>query len=1063
MKPVEQKTESQYWRSLDQLEDTPEFRQFVEREFPVGASELTNEVDRRKFLVLMAAGIGMAGLTACRRPVEKVIPAGGKITEQIVPGVPQHYATIYNLGGQAQGLLVRSNDGRPTKVEGNPAHPASLGATSGYAQASLLDLYDPDRSKSVRQGNENKTWDDFVKAATPLFADLRSRQGEGLRFLTESNASPALRELRTHIATAFPNAKWHTYDAVSQENALAGANLAFGQPVHVHYALDKADVVLTLDADCLGCDSGSTVNVKNFAKKRRTGTDIEAKAGSHGSAAAAHGEEKKEGSAAATQPTAEPAKAEAAKNAPQGSATPAPAEPVSNKMNRLYAVESNFTVTGAMADHRLRLQSSKIGGFLAALAKEMGVTAGGLDKHAGAVGNDPRVDKWVKAIAKDLNANRGRAVVVVGPRQPAQVHALAHLINASIAGDTVKYTRAFEERFESSLASIKALVDDANASRVNTLVILGGNPVYNAPADLKFREALGKVQTKIHLGLYQDETAAECNWHVNEAHYLECWGDGRAYDGTASIQQPLIAPLFNGKSALELLAEVSGYAQKSGYDIVKTLWLKSLGNEKAWNKAVHDGVIAGTTFAAATPAANAGAIGSALDAAPVPSGEYEINFVQDPSLYDGRFANNGWLQEAPDPMTKLVWDNAALMSKDTADKLTVKNEDVVRVSLKGRDLLLPVWIVPGHAKDSITVALGYGRANLGLLHRSESVRKDNDGGGRNAYLLRTSDAQDFATGVTIAKTGETYRLASTQDHWSMEDRQLVRIAKIDEFKQKPEMVKEMVHELPVFSVYAHPVDYSKGNQWGMAIDLNTCVGCNACVLACQAENNIPIVGKDQVLRGREMHWIRMDRYFTNVPKTEFEVGGAKPISFNEDEMKAVQQPMPCQQCENAPCEEVCPVAATVHNEEGLNTMAYNRCVGTRYCSNNCPFKVRRFNYLNFQKGITEVEKMKHNPDVTVRMRGVMEKCTYCTQRISAVKHQAKVEGHRAIKDGEITPACAQVCPADAIVFGNINDPNSRVAKLKHQARDYQLLTELNIKPRTSYLAKLRNPNAELEA
>jgi molybdopterin-containing oxidoreductase family iron-sulfur binding subunit len=1074
--------QKQYWRSLDELNGTPEYRQFVEREFPVGASEMTSDVDRRKFLILAAAGISMAGLTACRRPVEKIIPAGGKTTEQLVPGVPQHYATIYNLGGQAQGLLVRSNDGRPTKVEGNPAHPASLGATSSYAQASILDLYDPDRSKSVKQGRDNKTWDDFVKAVTPLMAELKGKQGEGLRILAESNSSPALRELRNHIATAMPNAKWHTYDAVSNDNALAGTNLAFGQPLHAHYAFDRADVALTLDSDCLGCDLGSTVNVKNFSKKRRTGTDVEAKDSGHGdshsAAATTHGEEKKEepkAEAQQAQHSVEPAKAtataEAAKPGEQVSkGSPAPAA-VSDKMNRLYAVESNFTVTGAMADHRLRLQSGKIGGFLAALAKELGIAVGGLDKHAVTIGDNPLAGKWIKAIAKDLNANKGRAVVVVGPRQPAYVHALACLVNASIAGDTVKYTRAFDEKFEAGVASLKTLVDDANAGKVNTLVILGGNPVYNAPADLKFREALGKVQNRIHLGPYVDETAVESTWHVNEAHYLECWGDGRAYDGTASIQQPLIAPLFNGKSAIELLAVLSDYPQKSGYDIVKTLWLKSLGGEKAWNKAVHDGVIAGTAFAAATPAANAGAIGAALDAAPVAGTGLEINFIQDSSMYDGRFANNGWMQEVPDPMTKLVWDNAALMSKDTAESLKVKNEDVIKLTLKGRELRLPVWILPGHAKDSITVALGYGRTETGRIGKGYDTTfgklfDTNSFGntvGGNTYLLRTSDAMDFATGVTVAATGETHRIAVTQDHWSMENRQLVRVAKLDDFIKTPEFAKAPDAKQHIFTIYDHPYDFKEGNQWGMAIDLNTCVGCNACVLACQSENNIPIVGKDNVLRGREMHWIRMDRYFTNVPPTEFAVGGAKPSVFNEDHMQAVQQPMPCQQCEHAPCEEVCPVAATVHNEEGLNTMAYNRCVGTRYCSNNCPFKVRRFNYLNWHKDISDTQKMMQNPDVTVRMRGVMEKCTYCTQRISQAKHQAKVEGHRAIRDGEITPACAQVCPADAITFGNINDPNSRVSKLRKQARNYQLLVELNINPRTTYLAKLRNTNKELEA
>jgi MoCo/4Fe-4S cofactor protein with predicted Tat translocation signal len=1060
MKPVEQKTEKMYWRSLDQLQETPEFRQFVEREFPEGASEMTSEVDRRKFLLLMAAGIGMAGLTACRRPIEKIIPAGGKLTEQIVPGVAQHYATIFNFGGQSQGLLVKSNDGRPTKIEGNPNHPASLGATSGFAQASILDMYDPDRSKYVRQGKEskeNKNWDDFIKAATPLMTELKAAQGAGLRFLAESSSSPSQRELRDHIAKTFPQAKWITYDAVSHENALAGANLAFGQPAHAHYAFDKAEVILALDSDFLGCDTGSTLNIKNFSKKRRaSGTDVEAVESAGHGAAATHGEKAAEHkSETATQAEAKPAehKAEVAKTGviePKSTAAEHSAD-INNKMNRLYAVESNFTVTGAMADHRLRLQSHKIGGFLAALAQKLGITTAGLDKHKNSINGYALAAKWVDVVAKDLTANKGKAVIVVGNRQPAHVHALAHLINTSLASEVVKYTRGFEEKFESGVASLKALSTEMEAGAVTALVILGGNPVYNAPSDLKFREALKKVKTTIHLGLYEDETAIESEWHINEAHYLESWGDGRAYDGTASIQQPLIAPLYNGKSAIEVLAAISGYPQTSGYEIVKTIWAKS-ATGKAWDKVVHDGVQTGSGFAETKLAANAGAIGTALEAAPVATGEIELNFVTDASMYDGRFANNGWMQEVPDPMTKLVWDNAALISKDTAEKIGVKNEDVVKLTLDGRELNLPVWIMPGHAKDSISVALGYGRTKAGRI--------GNNVGG-NAYLLRNTGALDFSTGVKVSKTGETYKLAATNDHWSMEGRELVREATLEDFVKTPAMIKEKVHELELISIYPNPQNYSAGNQWGMAIDLNTCVGCNACVLACQSENNIPIVGKEQVLKGREMHWIRMDRYFTNVPKTEFAVGGAKPWVFNEDYMQAVQQPMTCQQCENAPCEEVCPVAATVHNEEGLNTMAYNRCVGTRYCSNNCPFKVRRFNYLNFHKDITDSEKMGQNPDVTVRMRGVMEKCTYCVQRIQTVKIQAKVEGHRPIKDGEITTACAQACPADSIVFGNINDPESRVAKLKKQARDYQLLTELNVKPRTSYLAKFRNPNKEL--
>jgi MoCo/4Fe-4S cofactor protein with predicted Tat translocation signal len=1093
------KTGREYWRSLDQLADTPEFRNFLHREFPEHASELTDDVSRRKFLVLMSAALGMAGLAACRRPVEKILPVS-RANEPIVPGVPLMFATVMNFAGQAQGLLVRSNDGRPTKVEGNPLHPASLGSTSGFAQAAILNLYDPDRARSVMQGGQRKSWKDFTDFASKHFADLRARQGEGLRILAESDSSPSLRELRDHVLKTFPQARWHVYDAVSHDNVSAGAQLAFGQIVHAHYAFDRADVVVALDSDFLGLDPQSTVNVKQFAKKRRTGTEVEHQGShdAHGAQQPSAGEQQSasqqshEGAQGAGGRAAEPREQDTVRQAERSnlnppSATPTPAQTTpagdaglsaaqrhggqsvpaapgggapqgaqggadSGKMNRLYAVESNFTVTGAMADHRLRLQSARVGGFLAALAGKLGVAVGGLDKSLRAVANDPRVDKWAAAIAKDMQANRGRSVVVVGARQPAAVHALAHVINGSFGGEVTRYTPAFSDKFESGVESLRALAADIDGGRVNTLVVLGGNPVYAAPADLNFGEKLGKVQHSIYLGTHEDETAASSKWLVNEAHFLEAWGDGRAWDGTASIQQPLIAPLHDGRSAIELLAFISDYPQKSGYEIVRALWQRQMTGgdfEKAWARALHDGVIANTAFAEVRPAANAGAVGGALEALPEFKEGIEVNFVPDSSVYDGRFANNAWLQEAPDPMTKLVWDNAALMSKDTAERLGVGTGDLVKLNFNGANLDLPVFILPGHAKDSITVPLGYGRGRAGRV---------GTGVGFNAYKARTSGVQDFVVGASVMKTGGKYDLATTQDHWSMEGRPVVREASLADFQAKPAFAKQETH---VFSIYEEPYNYSTGQQWGMAIDLNTCVGCNACVVACQSENNVPVVGKDQVMRGREMHWLRMDRYFTNIPETEFGPGGGRQRGFDEDRMEAVQQVMLCQHCENAPCETVCPVAATVHSEDGLNTMAYNRCVGTRYCSNNCPYKVRRFNFLNWHRDISETEKMAQNPDVTVRMRGVMEKCTFCVQRIQAAKITAKADGRRAVRDGEVTTACAQACPADAIVFGDINDPNSQVSRMRKQAREYKLLEELNVKPRTSYLAKVRNLNQEL--
>ncbi len=1045
--PADQHHDKVYWRSVDQLADTPEFREFLHREFPQGASELAEGMDRRQFLTLMSASMALAGLASgCRRPVEHVLPAT-RVSELTLAGEAQFFATIMDLGGQALGLLVRSNDGRPTKIEGNPAHPSSLGAANAYAQASVLDIYDPERSQFVRKDGKRLLvkdkdsekdigWDEFTKFAKDHFGKLKASQGAGLRFLGESSSSPSLRELKDHVLKTFPQAKWHAWDAVSQDNALQGAQIAIGQPAHTHYAFDKAEVVLAVDSDFLALDPQNVANTKKFSKKRRVVSE-------------------------------------------------------KDEMNRLYAVESHFSVTGAMADHRLRLQSSRIASFLAAVAKEAGVNAAGLDALAGKFNGDK---KWVSTVAKDLAGNKGKSIVVVGSRQPAAVHALGHLINSTLgnAGATVTYTKAFSETFEPSVASLKDLTQAIDGGQVNTLVVLGANPVYTAPADLNFKEKLARVATRIHLGLEKDETAVACNWHINAAHYLESWGDGRAYDGTASIQQPLIDPLYYGKSSLDLLALLSEYPQQKAYDIVRENWKKQLTGgdfEKAWAKSLHDGVIASTAFAEIKPTVNAGNIGTELEklasAAPVGAGTFEINFHQDSSLYDGRFANNAWMQETPDPMTKVTWDNAAVMSVGTAKKLGVKNEDLVTITFGKNKLDLPVWIVPGYADDSIALQLGYGRTEVGKIgkggeysfpdsigSRLTSFLGSNSstfgGGGFNVYKLRTSDALGFGLG-SVAKAAGTYPLATTQDHWSMEGRHTVREGTLEKFKEEPKFAPEMVEILPPSDLYDAPLKFDTGPQWGLVIDLNSCTGCNACVVACQSENNIPIVGKEQVRRGREMNWIRMDRYFTGIPNIDF--FAKEQPSFNEDNIQAVHQPVACHHCENAPCENVCPVAATIHSEDGLNTMAYNRCVGTRYCSNNCPYKVRRFNFTNWHNDLKkpeyEVRKMVHNPEVTVRMRGVMEKCTYCIQRIQNAKIKIKAAARQKgevwkVEDGAITPACAQTCPADAIVFGDILDPNSRVAQWRAQPRDYKLLGELNVKPRTSYLAKLRNPNKELE-
>jgi MoCo/4Fe-4S cofactor protein with predicted Tat translocation signal len=972
-------TGRQYWRSLDELAQKPSFRDWVHREFPEGASEMLDGPSRRNLLKLMAASFGLAGLTACRRPAERILP-NVKGIEDYVPGTAYFYATAMPFAGTVAPLLVETHDGRPTKVEGNPDHPYSLGAASGFAQASVLGLYDPDRSKAVLENGRESSWDAFQKFATGHFA--QAGDGDGLRFLSERITSPSLAAVKKHALAKWPKAQWTEYEPVNQDNAIEGAKIAFGQPLAAHPQFDQVKVILSLDCDFLGLDSATVLPIKQFTKRRHAG------------------------------------------------------EPSETEMNRLYAVEANYSLTGGMADHRLRLRSSEVQGFAADLARELDILPVGLKVLNG---TDSR-QKFLTAVAKDLKASAGKALVVAGLRQPAAVHALAHLINEKL-GSPVTFTMPDSE----ATSNLSALAGEMSRGDVKTLVLLGGNPVYTAPADLQFEANLKKVPVTIHLGLEQDETASAVKWHLPEAHYLEAWSDGRAPNGLATIEQPMIEPLYGGRTAAEVLALISGYQDQKAYDIVRTLWLGS-AKEQAWRESLHNGLIANTAAPEVKPPpANASAIAAAVQQSTNPKG-IEVAFYPSYSVYDGRFSNNGWLQECPDPMTKQVWGNAALVSPATARRLGVDTNDIVKIERAGISAEFPVMVQPGHADEALSLTLGYGRRECGRVGREV---------GSNAYPLRTAAGLWFQSGFTVTKTAKSLKLATTQEHHSIADTlaynetarrvpQLIREATFEEYKQNPRFAEEAVEVPPLVSIYGD-FDYSKGNQWGLAIDLNACIGCNACTIACQSENNIPIVGKEQVMRGREMHWIRIDRYYTG----------------KEEDPEVVHQGIACQQCENAPCENVCPVAATAHSPEGLNDMAYNRCVGTRYCANNCPYKVRRFNFLNYHKAMTEVEKMAQNPDVSVRGRGVMEKCNYCVQRIQEAKIKAKEDGRRPIKDGEIVTACQQTCPADAIVFGNINDPDSRVHKLKQQDRNYALLAELNVKPRTTYLAKLRNPNPEL--
>jgi molybdopterin-containing oxidoreductase family iron-sulfur binding subunit len=982
----------EFWRSLEERADDPAFQERLYNEFPSAVEAITDPVARRTFLKLMGASLALAGVTACtRQPPEKIVPYVRQ-PEELIPGKPLFFATAMALGGVATGLLVESHEGRPTKVEGNPLHPSSLGASDVFAQAAILGLYDPDRSQTLTNLGEIRPWSAFLGAIRNALSAQAALKGAGLRILTESINSPTLAAQIRDVLARYPSAKWHQWDPASRDSAHAGAKLVFGDYVDAQYRFDRADVILALDADFLGCGPGSLRYARDFAARRR------------------------------------PEQAD--------------------RMNRLYAVETMPSPTGSRADHRLPAKPSEIIEVARAIASRVG--SGGAGGAATTL--NATMTKWADAIAKDLQAHRGTSLVVAGDHQPPVVHALAHAMNAALgnAGQTVVYTQAVEAEPVDQLASIRDLVADMNAGRVDVLLIVSGNPVYTTPADLKFADALSKVQLRAHLSQHDDETSALCHWHIPEAHFLETWSDARGHDGTASIVQPLIAPLYGGRSAHELIAAMSDRPERSPYDLVREFWKVDPKNDTNWRRWLHDGVIPDTAFAPKSVAINNQ---SAITNQQSTISGLEIAFRPDPCVLDGRFANNGWLQELPKPITKLTWDNAVLVSPATAEKLKAENKpawtggehgqimsDVVELRYQGRTVRGAVFPVVGHPDDCLTAHLGYGRTRAGHT---------GTGPGFNANAIRSADAMWHGRGVEVVLTGEEYPLACTQYHHMMEGRGMVRAVTRDEYVHDPKSVRERQGDIPEEETPARTItlypDYNyDGYKWGMAIDVNACIGCNACVVGCQAENNIAVIGKGEVLRGREMHWIRVDTYYRGEPE--------HPETFF--------QPVPCMHCENAPCEPVCPVGATVHSHEGLNDMVYNRCVGTRYCSNNCPYKVRRFNYFLYQDWNTPSLKLGRNPDVTVRSRGVMEKCTYCVQRINAAKIESEKQDRR-IKDGEIQTACQQACPADAIVFGDINDPGSRVAKLKAEERNYSLLGELNTRPRTTYLAAVRNVNPEL--
>ncbi len=985
-----------YWRSVEERSGSPDILKAAQREFPPGASELDG-VSRRSFVQLLSASAALAGGVACQRPNHKIVPFVRRPPE-VTPGNPLHFATAYSLEGFGSGLVVESHSGRPTKIEGNPDHPDTAGATNSIEQALILNLYDHNRARQIRHKGEPAAWKSLLAELATRSQTLAADGGAKLRFLVEPSASPLLADLRARILLRYPKAKFVSYSSVAAEGQSEGARLAFGRPLEVRNDLSQAAVIVSLDADFLVDGPEQIRLARQFAAARTPGAN----------------------------------------------------------MNRLYVAEPCLTVTGGMADHRLRVRGSEITGLAQALVAELSKLPGAesLAPLAALPKSPAGPDaKWVAAVAKDLARARGKGLLIAGRRQPAAVHALVNAVNVALGnvGTTVTYWAPVLHDTSNGIESLRGLVEDIAAGSVETLIITASNPVYTAPADFKLDKLLARIPNTLYWGLYEDETAQVVTTFIPAAHPLESWGDVRGLGGRASLVQPLISPLWSGLTDADVLASLLGEGDLGSHQLVKEFWRKRAVSsgwnvgasfDGLWESWLAKGVIDKTaempdTSVATNPALLAGTLQPLLAQAPKGEG-LELAFTVDQKVFDGRFGNNTWLQELPHPITKITWDNAILISKTTATRLGLETGDFARIEMAGgAQVTGPVYMQPGHADDTITVALGYGRSG------SEEFARDV---GFNVGALRSSRAPWFDRGVTLTKTSGHKKFGITQDHWSMEGREPAMETHLAEFMKEGSEFHERVEgrRAPVATIHT-PVDYStQPYKWAMSIDLNKCTGCNACVVACQSENNIPVVGRDNVRIGREMQWIRLDRYY----------------SGEIEDPEVIHQPVACVHCETAPCEYVCPVNATVHSDEGLNEMVYNRCIGTRYCSNNCPYKARRFNFLDYHEDVPSTRKMATNPDVTVRSRGIMEKCTYCVQRIERTRIDARVEG-RKIRDGEILTACQQGCPSQAIVFGSLNDPGSQVSRQHQDARRYDLLGELGTRPRTIYLARVRNPNPDL--
>lgn len=1067
-----------YWRSVahrSKLSKSQLSEQLNDQlnEFPQDLKTLSDrinatstDVSRRGFMGASLALAGTTTLASCiRKPYEKIVPYAMR-PEDLIPGKPTYFATSTQIFDRVVGLHVESQDGRPTKIEGNPNHPLNRGTTGAHVQSLILDLYDDSRLKrSLHSGSANAI-------ATELSASARDKalktiidrysaagaSGRGLAFLVRQTMSPTEAKLLRTIADKMPNAAFYCHDesaSVGQRDALNALGLA-GHTLR--YSLAGVTRIASFDADFLGLEGDVESNSIDFAAGRKAIDS--AMASGQTSAKAAEG------------------------------------------MSRLYVAEPMFTSTGMSADHRLRASAERIVVLMSALVGALGKAGGSLPPGISsqtvtrlAASATAEELKWVNALAKDLRANSGKSLLVCGRRQPAMAHALAFVING-IIGAMHEHVEVRKTTYLPTFGSDAELIAHVNSSRIETLVVTGGDPLFEFSGELKADEAFSKLTNLVVLGGVRNQTsasaAAKSVLSIPKSHFLESWGDWIASDGTYSVQQPLIAPLYESLSAIDLLGRfamdssssdvvdaLTGQIRFSAYDEVQKTFrgrsryvpkdipegadrshsanmaLTALG-QKGWNQVLHDGAVG--SGRKLQPKVNWDGFQSLISSLPhnvgnTIAGHYELLFAADNSVFDGRYASNAWLQELPDPATKLTWDNAAIVGPSTAASLGVASEDWIELTINREGaagvgkLRIAVWVVPGVADNTIVLPLGYGKS---------SAHPVADKVGFNVSTVRLANSPAFYSApVSVSKLRGDYKLACTQEHGTLieprtkKKREIVLEETVAGYKQNPNFVSraQLMKDEDLTSLW-EPPNETKGQQWGMVIDLNSCTGCNACTVACQAENNIPVVGKERVLDGREMHWIRLDRYF----------------SGDTDDAEVVFQPMACHHCETAPCESVCPVAATVHSPEGLNDMVYNRCVGTRYCSNNCPVKVRRYNFFAYQKENRQQNKaieLQRNPDVTVRFRGVMEKCTYCVQRISEAKIAAKVDGKSVVDDGAIVPACQQACPTQAIVFGNVNDPNSRVSKLKKIQRNYAVLKDLNLHARTTYLAKIRNPNPAL--